>query len=71
MFNKRALEHTMLDASCTNKELAKACGISPSALYRRLSGSVPFNVGEIDRCSEFLRLTPDKRNEIFFAEKVS
>lgn len=71
MFNERTLKHSMLDANCTNKALADACGISPSALYRRLSGAVPFNVGEIDRCTEFLKLTPEKRNEIFFAEKVS
>lgn len=71
MFNKKALEHIMLDENCTNRALATACGISPSALYRRLSGSVPFNLREIDLCTDFLRLTPEKRNEIFFAEKVS
>lgn len=71
MFNQRALKHCMLDANCSNGKLAQACGISQSALYRRLSGTVSFSVDEIDRCVEFLKLTPEKRNEIFFAEKVS
>ena len=71
MFNKKALDHILLDKNCSNKELAKACEISTSALYRRLSGSVPFNLKEVDLCVDFLQLTPDKRDEIFFAEKVS
>lgn len=71
MFNRIALQHAMIDAECSARELADVCGISPSALYRRLDGAVFFNLGEIDACVSRLQLTPEKRDEIFFAPKVS
>lgn len=71
MFDVKALRHAMLDASCSMRELAEVCEISPSALYRRMSGRISFTLGEINRCVDRLELTPDQRNEIFFAEEVS
>lgn len=71
MFDVLALRHAMLDAKCSSRELAQACGISPSAFYRRLTGSVPFNIGEIDSCSARLKLDAESRDKIFFAEPVN
>ena len=71
MFNRNALKHAMIDADCSNRELAEACEISPSALYRRLNGSVPFTLGEIDHCVLRLGLTPTRRDQIFFAPEVT
>lgn len=71
MFDVLALRHAMLDANCTAKELAKVCNISSSALSRRLSGEVQFNLGEIGQCVTRLQLTPEKRDQIFFASEVS
>lgn len=71
MFDPKALRHAMLDANCSTRELAKVCGLSPSALYRRMNGRVFFTLGEINRCVDRLGLTPEARNQIFFAEKVS
>ena len=71
MLDVKALRHAMLDADCTTKELAKACGICPSSMYRRFNGQISFTLGEINRAVERLHLTIDQRNRIFFAEKVS
>lgn len=68
MFNAIALRHAMLDAHCSMVELAKVCGISPSALYRRVRGSTSFKLGEVNHCVERLNLTREQRNEIFFGE---
>lgn len=70
MLDVLALRHAMLDANCSQKELAEACKISPSALYRRLSGDVQFNLDEIGQCVARLALTPEKRDQIFFASEV-
>ncbi len=71
MFDAKALRHAMLDADCSTRELATVCKISPSALYRRMNGSISFTLGEINRCVDRLGLSPEARNQIFFAEKVS
>lgn len=71
MLDVKALRHAMLDADCTTKALAEACKICPSAMYRRLNGSVSFTLGEINRAVDRLHLTTEQRNRIFFAEKVS
>ena len=71
MFDEKALRHAMIDADCTMKELAKTCEISPSALYRRVNGRISFTLGEIEKCSGRLNLSPDRRNKIFFAREVS
>lgn len=67
MLDVLALRHAMLDADCNAAALAKACEISPSALYRRMNGDVPFNLREINQCCERLSLNPERRDQIFFA----
>lgn len=71
MLDVKALRHAMIDAECSTRELASVCNISSSTLYRRLNGKVSFTLGEIMACTERLHLSSEKRNEIFFAGKVS
>lgn len=71
MLDVLALRHAMLDANCSASALAKACEISPSALYRRMCGDVPFNLKEITRCCDRLNLNPERRDEIFFAPEFT
>lgn len=70
MLNANALRAAMLENNCSVKELAQVCGLKPKALYQRLNGQVDFRAGEIIKCSGRLHLSVEKRNEIFFAEKV-
>ena len=67
MLDTKTLRHIMLDHSCTAKQLATACGISTSALYRRFNGEVFFTLGEMWRCCAFLNISQEKQLEIFFA----
>ena len=71
MVDVKALRHAMLDANCTARELAKACKLSPAAMYRRFSGKIDFNTGEVILIQERLHLTAEQRQAIFFAENVS
>ena len=71
MLNEKALRHKMLDEGCSVTELAKVCEISTSALYARLNGKVCFTVGEITKAVERLHLSPEQRDQIFFAREVS
>ena len=65
MFDVEALRCEMRNHNCSAEELAAVCGISRSALYRRLSGKVYFTLGEILKCSERLHLPPKRWIYIF------
>lgn len=71
MLDSTALRAAMVENNCTVKELANVCGLKPKAMYQRLNGRVDFRVGEIIKCSGRLHLSVERRNQIFFAEKVS
>ena len=71
MFDKQALRIKMLSCSCSAKELSQILGISTSALYRRLNGSVYFTVPEVLRCADRLSLTSEERDQIFFTAGVA
>ena len=61
MLDKAALLREMERNNCSVDELARVCGISRSAIYRRLRG-------EIIKATGRLHLSIDRRNVIFFAE---
>lgn len=71
MLDVLALRHAMLDANCNAAALAKACEISPSALYRRMRAEVSFNLREIDRCCTRLGLNPERRDQIFLYQDLT
>lgn len=71
MFDAKALRKAMIDEDCSMKELAAVCNISTSALNRRMRGKVCFTLGEIFNIEARLKLTPERRNQIFFAPDVS
>lgn len=52
----------------TNETLAKAIGISPSSLYRKITGQTDFYRYEIVKIAEVLHLDDDKTRRIFFAQ---
>lgn len=68
MMDKAALLREMKRNNCSVDELARVCGISRSAIYRRLRGEIDFKVGEIIKVTGRLHLSIDRRNVIFFAE---
>ncbi len=48
--------------------VAKALRIAPMTLSRKLRGEREFTTAEAAAITEFLRLTPDERDSIFFAD---
>lgn len=51
----------------TQKRFSDALGISPASLSRKLSGSVDFTLGEIERIRQLLSLSPEEAADIFFS----
>lgn len=48
--------------------VAKALRIAPMTLSRKLRGERKFTTEEAVTITEFLRLTPDERDSIFFSQ---
>lgn len=67
MTDTYTLEMIMKKRHVTNKDVAKAIGISENAFIMKKKNKTEFTAGEIDACVEFLNL-PDR--EIFFKNEV-
>lgn len=67
MTNSKELEIQLIRKNVSKKALAKALGISEMALFNKLNGLSEFKASEIDKTTNFLRLTRDERDVIFFA----
>ena len=68
--NVEALEIELIKSKVSKKDLAKKLGISVQALYNKLNSSAEFKASEIQKTSEILNLSYEKREKIFFAHKV-
>lgn len=53
------------------KEVAGAMEMSPTTLYRKMSGQSDFTSGEISKCCRYFGCGLDEMYHIFFAETVS
>lgn len=71
MLNKRKLQAILLEHGDTQKDLAKAMGISLSNISRRFNGHMEFSAGEIAFIRDRYSLTDEAVCEIFFAKNVS
>lgn len=47
--------------------IAKALGVSTYTLQRKLDNDSEFKISEVDTLSKLLGLTPNEKNELFFA----
>lgn len=50
--------------------LAKKLGLSRTGLYNKINNKSEFLASEIQILSDILKLSPDERQEIFFAKEV-
>ncbi len=71
MINTRLLLAQMTLKAKTTKDLADAQGWSMSTAYRKINGKAAWFVPEVQRCTDFLELTENLVNEIFFAADLS
>ena len=65
--NLTKLKVAIIDRGVRRNALADALGVSRSTIYSKLDGKREFTVGEALRMSEFLRLSREERDEIFFS----
>lgn len=68
MTNTDLLKKVISDLGVPITTLAKKCGLTPQGFYPKLEGKTEFKQTEIAALKEALRLTPEERDRIFFAE---
>jgi hypothetical protein len=67
MTNKLLLEMYIRRAGITNRDLAKAVGLSQTGFYDKLNGRTEFRQSEIKFITERIGLTNEERDSVFFA----
>ena len=67
MFNKQLFKGKVIAAGYTLGETARALGINPATLTRKMSGESDFTRDEIIRLRDYLSLNPDDIVQIFFS----
>lgn len=61
----------MVEKSVSAETLAEYMGINVATLYRRFNDPDSFTVKEVRMIAEFLNLTPDEVDAIFFGLNVA
>lgn len=70
-FNKAELQAEIIRTGHTAKEVYTHIGISGSAWYRKINGRSEFTLGEIHNLIDYMGIPSDRRELIFFNQKVS
>lgn len=72
MINVNKLKSKVVERGMNVEDVAKAVGLNPSTMYRRLSvGGNTFTIAEAIKLGEVLGLTGGEMNSIFFAGYVA
>lgn len=71
MINEKELRVEMLRNNFTTETLADAIGISRASFSKKLNGHVDFSRMEVMNISSILNLSTEKRDLIFFENKVA
>ena len=67
MFKKNEFRAMLARKETNAGEIAKALGIDPATLSRKISGQSDFYRSEIEKLCKILDLTPEETLQIFFA----
>lgn len=67
MFKKNEFRAVLARKEKSSNEIAKALGIDPATLSRKISGQSDFYRNEIEKICKILELTPEETMQIFFA----
>lgn len=70
MFNSKLLKKTIEESGYKLRFIAEKLGVTYQALLNKTNGFSEFKNSEINALCVLLRLSNDKRDEIFFANKV-
>lgn len=66
MTDSRKLEHALIDAEVSKRELAKYLEISEQALFNKINNVSEFKASEIVKITDLLHLDGLTRDAIFF-----
>lgn len=69
MTDTKLLRETIKNSGISMVFLAEKTGITRETLYNRFDGKGEFRASEIYKISKVLHLTPEQRDEIFFANE--
>lgn len=69
--NKRALKALMMRKNISSGELSTHLQINPSTLTRKMCGKTDFTLNEIKLIRDFLSMSDDEFNDIFFKNKLA
>lgn len=67
MFNRNKLKAKIIEKGITMETLANVLGINIATLYRKFAMESDFTRNEIAMIKDFLNISIDEINEIFFA----
>ena len=71
MFDKSLFIYYVMRRNLTLKAIAKNLQVDPATLTRKMAGRSDFTRNEIQQLKQFLTLTVDEADKIFFAEKLA
>ncbi|MBO6015349.1 MAG: helix-turn-helix domain-containing protein [Oscillospiraceae bacterium] len=64
------LSEVIRDRGIKLRAVADRIGIAPYTLTRKINGDLQFKMSEVAAISDYLRLTAEEREDIFFRQKV-
>lgn len=67
MFKANLFKAALVEHGKTAREAAEAIGVNEATLYRKMNGTSDFTRNEIQLIRQFLHLTTDDVERIFFA----
>ena len=68
MFNQKLLKAKIVENGITILMICNEIGVCEATFYRKLSRDGDFSRFEIGKIVEVLQLTPEERDNIFFAQ---
>ena len=70
MVNIKLLKHDIAESGMTMVSIASKSGMLRETLYNRLAGKGEFTASEIAGLTDALHMTQERRDYIFFNQKV-
>lgn len=71
MFDKSLFLYYVMRRKLTLGAIARKLQVNPATLTRKMGGNSDFTRNEIQQLKQFLSLTVDEADKIFFAEKLA
>lgn len=71
MINTNKIKGRMAELNLTQKDLAKAMGLSPSTISQKITGARPVTLDEAEAFASVLKIENEQFSEFFFAKQIA